>query len=51
MEASVRTFFINTLNATVAANQGTDGFNGTNSPNIIFNDEKRSYITNPLDYD
>lgn len=51
MEASVRTFFINTLNATVAANQGTAGFNGTNSPNIIFNDEKRSYITNPLDCD
>lgn len=32
----------------VVPNQGTAGYNGTGSNNIVFNDEERSYISDPL---
>ncbi|MBO9673090.1 MAG: hypothetical protein J7577_06585 [Sphingobacteriaceae bacterium] len=50
-DAEVKKYFIAQVALIMAANKGTAGTTGSGSTNIVFNDEKRSYITDPLDCD
>lgn len=51
-DAEVKKYFIAQVALIMATNKGTAGTSGSgNFNNIVFNDEKRSYLTDPLDCD